>query len=77
MNLAVIASAWIVLVSVVSVAQAGDSEHQFTEQLTQTIATVRTGKNAVARTEAVEHLADLTRRSDSKKLDDKTVADQP
>lgn len=74
-NLALIASAWIVLASLVSAAQDGQSERQFSEQLTLTIAKVRTGNSPVARTEAAEQLAELTRKGYSKKLDDKTVAD--
>ena len=74
MNLVVIASAWIMFASVVSAAQAGGSERQFSE-LTHNIAKVRTGKSAVERTDAAERLAELTRRGGSKKLDDKTLAD--
>jgi hypothetical protein len=75
MNLAVIASAWFMLASVVLAAQSGESERQFSEQLTHTIAKVRTGKTLAERTEAAEQLAELTRKTDSKKLDDKTVTD--
>jgi HEAT repeat protein len=75
MNLALIASAWIIVASVVSAAQAGQSQRQFTEQLTHTIAKVRTGNSPLVRTEAAEHLAELTSKTDSRKLDDKTVAD--
>ena len=49
-------------------------EGQITE-LTQTIAKVRTGGSPTSRTEAAEHLADLTRKIDAKKVDDRTVAD--
>lgn len=63
------------LASLVSTAQDGQSERQFREQLTHTIAKVRTGDSPVARIEAAEQLAELTRKGDSKKLDDKTVAD--
>jgi len=75
MNLVLIASAWITLVSVVSAAQGGQSERQFSEQITHAIANVRSGNSPSARTEAAEQLAELTRKVDSKKLDDRTVAD--
>lgn len=75
MNLALIASAWITLASVVSAAQVGQSERQFTEQITHAMAKVRSGNSPAVRTEAAEQLAELTRKVDSKKLDDKTVAD--
>ena len=75
MNFALIASAWIIFASFSSAAQDGQSERQFSEQLTHTIAKVRTGDSPVVRTEAAEQLAKLTRKPDSKKLDDKTVAD--
>jgi hypothetical protein len=51
------------------------SKAQLTEQLTQTIAKVRTGETSIARTEAAEHLSELTRKIDTKKIDDRTVAD--
>ena len=75
MSLALIASAWIMLASVVSAAQGGQSEQRFTEQITQTITKVRLGNSPAVRTKAAEQLAELTRKADSKKLDDKTVAD--
>ena len=63
------------LASLVSTAQDGQSDRQFREQLTHTIAKVRAGDSPVARTEAAEQLAELTRKGDSKKLDNKTVTD--
>lgn len=70
-----IVSAWILLASVVSAAQAGQSERQFVEQIKHTIDKVRTGNSPIARTQAAEHLAELTRKADSQELDDRTVAD--
>jgi hypothetical protein len=75
MSLAVIAFAWIMVLSGVSGAQDGNSERQFGEQLTQTIAKVRTGESPTVRRKAAEHLAALTRKTDAKKVDDTTVAD--
>jgi len=63
------------LASVVSGAQVGQSQRQFTEQLTHTIDKVRTGNSPVVRRRAAEQLAELMLKSDSKKLDDKAVAD--
>lgn len=44
-------------------------------KLEETIAKVRTEKSLMARTEAAEHLAELTREINSKRVDDTTVAD--
>ncbi len=44
-------------------------------ELTETIAKVRTGESSTARTEAAEHLSHLTRRMKPKEVDDKTLAD--
>jgi HEAT repeat protein len=44
-------------------------------KLEETIAKVRTEKSLMARTEAAERLAELTRGSNPKSVDDKTVAD--
>jgi hypothetical protein len=47
-----------------------------TSQLAATIAKVRTsGPPSIGRTNAAEHLAELTRKIDPKAIDDKTVAD--
>ena len=71
----VIACAWIVLLSGPAHGQAHHKpEGQLTE-LTQTIAKVRTGEPSMSRTEAAEHLAELTRKIDTKKVDDRTIAD--
>lgn len=44
-------------------------------ELTQTIAKVRTAESLAARTEAAEHLSHLTTRIKPKRVDDKTLAD--
>jgi len=44
-------------------------------QLTETIAKVRNGKTSVIRAEAAQHLAELTRRIDPDKVDDKTLGE--
>ena len=44
-------------------------------KLQETIAKVRAEKSLIARTEAAEHLADLTHGSNPASVDDKTVAD--
>jgi PBS lyase HEAT-like repeat len=73
---AVIASAWIVLVSGTAHGKADHKpESPLKEQLTQTMAKVRTGEPSMNRTEAAEHLAELTRKIDAKKVDDRTIAD--
>lgn len=74
---AVIASAWIVLLSGAAHAKSDPmSKRQLTEQLTETIAKVRTGgPPSMDRTNAAERLADLTRKIDPKKVDDRTLAD--
>jgi hypothetical protein len=51
------------------------SKEQLLEQLTKTIVKVRTGKSSTARTDAAEHLAELTRGIDPKMVDDKTITD--
>lgn len=51
------------------------TKRQLTEQLTITIAKVQTSGPSMARTEAAQHLAELTRRVDPKKVDDKTIGD--
>jgi hypothetical protein len=68
---AVIASACIFFQS--GTAHAGDPMSK--KQLTETIAKVRTGGTSMARTEAAEHLAELTRGISPNKVDDKTIAD--
>ena len=45
------------------------------KQLTETIANVRAGKTPNARTDAAEHLAELTRKIDPIDVDDRTLAD--
>lgn len=45
------------------------------KQLTETIAQVRMAKTIDARTDAAEHLANLTKKIDPKEVDDKTLAD--
>jgi len=73
---AVIASALIVSISSTARAQGNHvSRQQLKEQLTKTIAKVRTGESSNARTEAAEHLADLTRGIDPKLVDKGTIAD--
>ena len=74
-RLALIATASIVLLSGASGAQASNSERQFTGQLSQTIAEVRTGKSPTLRRQAAERLAELTRKPEAKKVDDTTVAE--
>jgi hypothetical protein len=67
---------WIVLPADPAQARAGHTpQRQLTEQITQTIAKVGTGESSTARTEAAEHLADLTRQVHAKSVDDKTIAD--
>ena len=44
-------------------------------QMERAVANVRTGKTSTARTEAAEHLAQLTRKMNPKQIDDKTVFD--
>lgn len=44
-------------------------------KLEETMAKVRTGKSLMARIEAAEHLAELTRGANPKSVDDKTVTD--
>jgi len=44
-------------------------------QITETIAQVRTGATVNIRTDAAQHLADLTRKIDPSAVDDKTLAD--
>jgi hypothetical protein len=44
-------------------------------QLTKTMAKVRKGKTSTVRTEAAEHLAELTRGIDPQKVDDTTLAE--
>src|ERR1700680_2449973 len=73
---AVIASVWIVLLS--GTAHAKDdhmSKRQLKEQLTETMRMIRTGESSNARTDAAEHLADLTRGIDPKLVDKGTIAD--
>lgn len=51
------------------------SSAKLLKQLHETIRKVRAGKTVDVRTDAARHLADLTRRVNPKKVDDKTVAD--
>jgi hypothetical protein len=44
------------------------------KQLTETITKVQTGDSLTARTDAAEHLADLTKKVHPDKVDDKTLA---
>src|SRR5258706_9922519 len=74
---AVIASVWmILLLSGTAHTKAGQpTEKQLTEQLTETVAKVRTGATSAARTEAAEHLAELTRGIDPNQIDDGTISE--
>jgi len=67
---AVIASACFFLLSVTLYAK---GDHTSTKQLTETIEKVRTGATPAARTEAAEHLAELTRGIHPNKVDDTTL----
>jgi hypothetical protein len=65
---------WIVLLSDTAQAKADPvSEEQLTEQLTRTIAEVRTGETSSDRTDAAERLAQLTRDLDPKKVNEATL----
>jgi hypothetical protein len=74
---AVIASVWmILLLSGTAHTKAGQpTEKQLTEQLTETVAKVRTGTTPAARTESAQHLAELTHGIDPKEIDDGTISD--
>jgi hypothetical protein len=63
---------WILLLS--SSAHAA-SDPVFSKQLTDTIAQVRSAESVDARTDAAEHLAEMTRGANSKKVDDRTIAE--
>jgi HEAT repeat protein len=69
---AVIASACFFLLSGTAHAK-GDPT--FKKQLTETIAKVRTGATSAARTEAAEHLSELTRGISPDKVGDASLAD--
>jgi hypothetical protein len=51
------------------------SKQQLAEDLAKTIAEVRTAATPTICSEAAEHLAQLTRKIDPKKVDDKAIAD--
>jgi len=51
------------------------SKQQLADELAKTIAEVRTAATPAACSKAAEHLAELTRKIDPKKVDDKTIAD--
>ena len=68
-SFALLAFAWIVLLSDAVYAR------RQTEQLTETIAKVKMGKTLTARTEAAEHLAELTRGINPKTVDDKSIGE--
>jgi hypothetical protein len=53
----------------------GEGKPNFMKQLTETIAKVRTEMSVDTRTEAAEHLANLTRRMDPNQVDEKTLGD--
>jgi hypothetical protein len=69
---ALIAAAWIFLLFGTAKAT---GDHVSIKQLTETMAKIRSGKTPVARDEAAEHLAKLTRGINPNKVDDKTIAD--
>jgi hypothetical protein len=52
-----------------------EGQHMSKQQFAETMTTIRTGKDSAIRTDAAQHLFELTRGKGSKQLDDKSIAE--